>query len=372
MCTDDPGGGPSTTMDQHYWQAVAAGDRRSALAAVKRLRAEGATTAEILRDHLLVAQHRVGELWMTGEWSVAQEHTATSVNEGLLLWLGSFNAQPRRDGPLVLVACVEDEQHAFASLVVSEILMAHGLRVDHVGGAPEADALLERAINQRSDAVLLSASLTSSLGRASALVKRLRDQGMRVVVGGQAFGDDEKRARAIGASAWCAGPEEAVAWVTAIAQDPQSARLSGTVAAAASEDVAWLEEYREQMVAYVTVGLRRSGHAPDADPGDLEGWVDHLVGCLSATLATDDETILLEANDWLGRVLTARGHDPELVDRVLDLLREPVASRPAAAGLVHNARILLAAARRPTGPLDLPRSASPQEDRPPAGMGETT
>jgi len=195
------------------------------------------------------------------------------------------------------------------------------------------------------------------------------------VVGGQAFGDDEKRARAIGASAWCAGPEEAVAWVTAISQDPQSTRRSGPTAVAASEDVAWLEEYREQMVSYVTVGLRRAGHAPDADPGDLEGWVDHLVGCLSATLATGDETILLEANDWLARVLSARGHDPLLVERVLDLLREPVASRPAAAGLVHNARILLTAAQRPTGPLEIPAPtdvAPVREDRPAAGLGETT
>lgn len=359
-------------MDRHYWQAVAAGDRRSALAAVKRLRAEGAGTAEILRDHLLVAQHRVGELWMTGEWSVAQEHTATSVNEGLLLWLGSFNAQPRKDGPLVLVACVEDEQHAFASLVVSEILMAHGLRVDHVGGSPDADVLLERAVSQRTDAVLLSASLTSSLGRAAGLVKRLRDQGLRVVVGGQAFGDDERRARAIGASAWCAGPEEAVAWLNAIAEDPQAARLTGPAAGAASEDVAWLEQYREQMVSYVTVGLRRSGGAPAADAGDLEGWVDHLVGCLSATLATDDETILLEANDWLARVLVARGHDPGLVDRIYELLREPAGSRAAVGGLVRSARGLIVAANEPTGPMETPVRASLHENRPAAGAGETS
>lgn len=357
-------------MDPHYWQAVAAGDRRSALAAVKRLRTEGATTAEILRDHLLVAQHRVGDLWASGEWSVTQEHVATSVNEGLLLWLGSFNAQPRKDGLLVLVACVEDEQHAFASLVVSEILMAHGLRVDHVGGSPDADALLERAVSQRSDAVLLSASLTSSLGRAAGLVKRLRDQGLRVVVGGQAFGDDERRARAIGASAWCAGPEEAVAWLTAIAEDPQAARLTGSTATAASEDVAWLESYRAPMVSYVCVGLRRAGHAPAADPGDLEGWVDHLVGCLSATLATDDETILLEANDWLARVLAARGHDPALVERVYDLLREPASSRTAVAGLVRSARGLIVAAAEPTGPMELPvPEPGAREDRPPAGTG---
>ncbi|GAA1904214.1 cobalamin B12-binding domain-containing protein [Nocardioides lentus] len=347
-------------MDPQYWQALVDGDRRTALAVVKRLRAEGASTARIVEEQLLVAQRRVGDLWAAGEWTVAQENAATSVNEGLLLWLGSFTEAPDPDGPLVVVGCVEDERHALAALVVAEVLMSEGVRVDYVGPAPDGDEMVRHVAAQRPRAVLLSASLTSSLGRATDVVRRLRAQEVPVVVGGQAFGDDERRARAIGASAWAAGPRQVLEMLLGLPEAMGDAPVPEPTEADAES--AWIEQHREQITQYVVEGLRRTrdlgGVEVTAWREDLEGWVDHVVGCLSATLATGDETIMLEARDWLVHVLSSRGLDSGLVSEVLDLLGDPVRSKPLATAILATSVELLASSEEPTGPLAMPGTGS--------------
>jgi methanogenic corrinoid protein MtbC1 len=301
------------------------------MAVLRRVRATGADPLKIIDGLIVPAQERVGELWLEGEWSIAQEHAATAVNEGLVHWLCSDADPPAPDAPLVVVSCLERERHAFPALVVSEALGLAGYRVNYLGSDPEPGDLLRRVLALKPRAVLFSASLTSSLGGQKSLFGSIRAIGIPVIVGGRAFGGDERRATALGATAYAGTIDDVLRLLTELPErrEPGQSLALGP----ADEEAAWVREYAGEIAPYV---LRAIAHhhenAPEPPPWwtDLESHMDHVVGCLAAALVTGDETIMVEVRDWLTQVLARRGADPELVDEIWELLAEPLRGHPLA------------------------------------------
>jgi methanogenic corrinoid protein MtbC1 len=314
-----------------YWTALAAGDRHAALDVVRGLHEAGASVVEVIDQLVVPAQARIGELWLDGRWSVSQEHAATAINEGLVHWLGSFAPPPRPDSPLVVVSCIERERHALPALVVSESLGLAGYRVNYVGGDPEPSDLLRQVLVLKPRAVLFSASLTSSLGGQKSLFHSLHAIGIPVIVGGQAFGGDERRAAALGATAYARSVDEVLRLLEEL-----PARVRPTTPPPPQEgdvEAAWIEEYRGEITPYVVRAVARR-HLPDGEKPDwwpdFEGHLDHLVGCLTAALVTGDETIMIEVRDWLTQVLARRRAPEGLVEEIWSLLAEPLRGHPLA------------------------------------------
>jgi methanogenic corrinoid protein MtbC1 len=332
-----------------YWAALAGGDRHGALAVVRRLHESGATVVEVIDRLIVPAQARIGELWLDGSWSVAEEHTATAINEGLVHWLGSFSPPPGPDSPLVIVSCIESERHALPALVVAESLTVAGYRVNYIGGDPEPSDLLRQVLVLKPRAVLFSASLTSSLGGQKGLFHSIHAIGIPVVVGGQAFGGDERRAAALGATAYARSVDE----VLRLLEDLPPRLRPATPPPPAPGDVeaAWLQEYRGEITPYVARAVARR-HLPDGEKPDwwpdFADHLDHLVGCLVAALVTGDETIMVEVRDWLTHVLGRRGAPTGLVDEIWSLLAEPLRGHPLA-------RVFLAGSAAPAAPTAVSR-----------------
>ncbi|WP_127479760.1 cobalamin B12-binding domain-containing protein [Nocardioides pantholopis] len=321
------------TADE-YWQALERGDRPAALEAVKRLQAEGQAPLEIMESLVLPAQGRAGELWLEGSWSFEQELAATAINEGLVHWLCSFSDAPRPGAALVLVACLRGERHELPALVVAEHLTAAGFR----GEVVEEPELVAQVRSRRPRAVLLSGTLTSSLGDQLALVAELRATGVPVVMGGAAFGGDERRALALGATAYAATIPDAVRLVHEL-----PARVEPLPAAeptAAEVEAEWILGYREEITPYVAGALvaRHPELRPVDRHAELAATVDHVIGCLAASLVTGDETIMAEVRDWVVRVLDRRGAAGDLAEELFGLLAEPLRGHPVAGVLLAGAR----------------------------------
>jgi hypothetical protein len=241
------------------------------------------------------------------------------------------------------VSCLERERHAFPALVIAEALMLAGFRVNYVGGDPEPGDLLRRILTLKPRAVLFSASLTSSLGGQKSLLGSIRAIGIPVVVGGRAFGGDERRALALGATAYARGIDD----VLQLMNELPDRRESGHSMALgpADEEAAWVMEYAGEITPYI---LRAIAHRHEQDSEwppwwtEFESHMNHVVGCLAAALVTGDETIMVEVHDWLSQVLTRRGADVQLVDEIWELLGEPLRGQPLA-------RLCLAGSATPTG-----------------------
>ena len=243
-----------------YWSALHRGDRHAALAVVRRLHDAGADPVKIIDGLVMPAQERIGELWLEGEWSIAEEHAATVINEGLVHWLCSFAEPPASDAPLVVVSCLERERHALPALVVAETLMIAGYRVNYVGSDPEPGDLLRRILTLKPRAVLFSASLTSSLAGQKSLLGSIRAIGIPVVVGGRAFGGDDRRALALGATAYARGIDDVLRLMADLppGREPGQSMSLGP----ADEEAAWVLEYAGEIAPYV---LRAIAHRHEHD-----------------------------------------------------------------------------------------------------------
>jgi MerR family transcriptional regulator, light-induced transcriptional regulator len=111
-------------------------------------------------------------------------------------------------GRRAIVACSPGELHAVGGQMVADFLEADGWRVLLLGADTPADELADLARGEEVDLVALSTALPVHLlaaGTACAALRRLDDPPF-IVAGGQAFGGDAARARAVGADAFAGDP----------------------------------------------------------------------------------------------------------------------------------------------------------------------
>lgn len=320
-----------------YWRAVSAGDDRTALQWVDAALSGGASVADLL-DVVVESQLRVGTLWAGNEWTVAQEHAATAVGEVVVRRVGETVPEPA-DGPLLLVACVEREWHALPALVLTQLLRQRGFRVDCLGANASRDHLVSHIVDRGPRAVLLSASLSSSLPRVRRQVEAVRGTGTPVVVGGRAFDAAGLRARRLGATAYAAEPDQLVRLLADLPRHvPQALPLRhpGAVEARALQGSA--DEVVRDVGASLRARLGLLSGSLDAAPDDwrivLATFVPHVVDGLVGALLTEDPSIVTETRGWLAEVLAGRGAPCDAVDALWEVLRVRLHDHPEALGML--------------------------------------
>ncbi len=322
-----------------YLDALERGDRSAAVGQVRGLRRAGHDLLEVIQQLLVPAQLRIGELWASDTWSVAQEHAATAISESVLGSLAlerEAQARPGREQPSLVVSCVEQEWHALPALMVAEHLRADGFGVSYLGANSSAQGLVRHVHETGPSAVLLSCSLSSFLPLVRRQVEAVRETGTPVVVGGSAFDAEGRRARTLGANAFAS---------TASGLGDLVRGLPTAVGPAAPLTHRGAEE------SYVVFGdrealadeagrLLRSELVPGGARPEWERVLDdqlpHLVGCVAGALVADDPRIVGDALAWAEVVLSHRGA-PDVVGLAL---------RQALLGALHDvpeaARLLTA------------------------------
>lgn len=113
---------------------------------------------------------RVGELWLTGEVSVAVEHFASSFMRARLENL--FNQSPHNMyGTFALVACAPGELHELGAMFLAIFLRRSGFRVVYLGQNVPLDSLLGMVRALHPDVVCISATRAET----AAALYNLRD-----------------------------------------------------------------------------------------------------------------------------------------------------------------------------------------------------
>jgi MerR family transcriptional regulator, light-induced transcriptional regulator len=190
-----------------YQAALRDGDARTALRVVDDLIDSGAEFDAICEDVLRPALYEIGELWERAEISVADEHLAAAISETVLACIGAFSQAPIDAEPRVLVSCTEGEGHALGARMVGETFAAADWSVQYLGASTPPDAIANAVADRGADVLALSTTMPANLPAVKATIEAVRQTapGARVVVGGQAYGGDPERARAVGADAFLAG-----------------------------------------------------------------------------------------------------------------------------------------------------------------------
>ncbi|WP_019814701.1 cobalamin B12-binding domain-containing protein [Saccharomonospora saliphila] len=291
-----------------FEHALERGDSSAASALVDRVLDAGASPVSVLCDVVAPAQRRIGERWQSGEWSVAQEHIATGISVAVT----EAVARRARRLPVtrgrVVVGCPEREWHALAALVVGTGLRQQGWQVTYLGASTPADRLASHLHHLDPTAVAVSCSMAGGLPTARRFIEAATTVGIPVLAGGAAFGTDDRRARALGATAWAPSLPDAFELVERL---PATVDPADPLPAAPLAEQRTLELAHHRLVEQVTTNWAPvRGRDDDVDGGDLSSVVHDCVEqplrTLQAALLTGDERLVSEIGAWVRAVLRAR------------------------------------------------------------------
>jgi MerR family transcriptional regulator, light-induced transcriptional regulator len=197
-----------------YLEALMARDVGAARSAVDAAVALGTPIEEIYLDVLQPALYEIGRSWAVGDFSIADEHSATAVTQSVLGMLGPRMRTAPKDGRLAVVTGSPEERHALGVQMVADFLESDGWEVLNLGASTPAGDLARLADAERPDVVALSTATPAGLPGAAEAVDALLALDPRpfVVLGGQLWdGPARAIAPSLGADLVVNGPRELVA-----------------------------------------------------------------------------------------------------------------------------------------------------------------
>ena len=198
-----PNGSDESAIQLGITSAAISADAGALYRIASSLMDEGVAFDSLLFDYLLPAERAVGHRWEQGDYLISEEHAATAAIETVISLLVGMFDQPE-EAPHVVIAAAQGDDHSLPGRAVSAHLLFTGYRITFLGANVLATDLAEFLEAEGPDVLVLSCTMSSHLVGAHSSITAAKEAGVPVVVGGRAFGDDDARARRLGADAWSA------------------------------------------------------------------------------------------------------------------------------------------------------------------------
>ncbi|HZG95523.1 MAG TPA: B12-binding domain-containing protein [Mycobacteriales bacterium] len=332
-----------STFDD-YFAALAAADAAAALDTLEQALARGASRGDLVRDIVIPAQQRVGDLWFDGTWTVADEHAATAISEQALARLSAASARDA-DTLRVVLACAEGEWHTLPARLARGLAEDTALEVIMVGGSVPADHLGRHLRVVAPAALALSCTMPTNLIGAARSIDAAHAAGVPVIVGGWAWGGSQHRARRLGADMWLADATRLTEAVRSVAGMPVTAGAHPVPAEALLLDAVPTELIERALARQSARDAWLSSMTSVQRDRTFEdfGW---LARHAAAAVACDDPTIVRDVLSWLLGLLTPRGVPAEAIIDSCDYLAGAVTDdAPRAAGILRDEASRARAAR---------------------------
>jgi MerR family transcriptional regulator, light-induced transcriptional regulator len=141
-------------------RALDAFDEPAAQAVLDRLVSDLSLTT-VLREVVLPYLAELGERWVQGTASIAQEHFASNLIRGRLA--GLARGWGDGHGPRVVLACPPAELHDLALMIFGIALNRRGWRIDYLGANTPIDEVTRAAQARHPDLVVLAATRPENL-----------------------------------------------------------------------------------------------------------------------------------------------------------------------------------------------------------------
>lgn len=182
-----------------FLRLILAGDEVEAGAALVGAYLAHHSLDSIFEKTVTQAMHRLGDLWLEGSVTVADEHRATHVVLTALQKLRSVMVRSEPNGLTAICCACEGDLHELAVYLVALILESKGWKVINLGANTPLFSLREMVSRQRPQLVCISARTISDLDRAAAEFAQLRRVAnkleAKIVLGGEAFRNTNMRTR---------------------------------------------------------------------------------------------------------------------------------------------------------------------------------
>lgn len=197
---------------EDYLEGLLAGDTASCMRIGKEA-VNGGDPAPFFVYVVQPAMYMIGDMWSRGKVSVALEHLASAITARTLASLFVDGIYVPKIRGKVVVSASQNEFHEVGAWMVASCLEYDGWNVMYLGANTPPDALLSMIEAEQPDILALSMTTPFNFRGVYDLIGKVHDlevEGLKIMVGGQAFLWDKSLATAVGADAFSHDCMEAV------------------------------------------------------------------------------------------------------------------------------------------------------------------
>ncbi|MBF0548416.1 MAG: cobalamin-dependent protein [Candidatus Riflebacteria bacterium] len=135
------------------------------------------------------SMYEIGKLWENNRISVATEHMATSITEGLLNLVYPVIFSAEHLDKRIIISCVASEYHQLGGKMVADIFELNGWDAYFLGANTPSKELLKMIDEKKPDLLGLSMSLCSALLSLEETIKTVQSSisKLPIILGGQGF-----------------------------------------------------------------------------------------------------------------------------------------------------------------------------------------
>ena len=182
-----------------FFNALVAGCEEEATNVLIRDFLDGESIASIFDRTVAKAMNAVGELWMRGELSVAQEHLATRATLNAVHKLRSIVPVAKPNGKLAMCCAIEGDFHELPTHLVQLVFEGEGWEVLNFGANTPLYSFAEEILHHSPKVLCVSATVINDIERLSRDYREFQNKIAKlkipIVAGGKAFDDERFRSR---------------------------------------------------------------------------------------------------------------------------------------------------------------------------------
>lgn len=174
---------------ERYQKSLLEGKRNVCSSIVKDYLAENHSVNNLYEKVLKMALYEVGRLWEQNKISVASEHLATAITEGVLNELYPEIIPEKYNGKKVVLACVDKEEHQVGIKMVADVFEMNEWESFFLGTGFPTIELIKFIDKVKPNIIAISLSIYFNFGNLKKMLAELKSRypKLPIIVGGQAL-----------------------------------------------------------------------------------------------------------------------------------------------------------------------------------------
>lgn len=179
----------SIDFSTKYLENLLQGNRQNCSAIARQYLSVNPSFLDLYEEVFKVSLYEIGLLWETNKISVATEHLATAITEGILNEYFEQIISKAKQNRKVVVACVENEQHQVGVKMVADTFEMLGWESFFLGTGIPVQELIRYIHKVKPDLLAISLTVYFNFTNLVKMLTSIRNDfpELKIVVGGQAF-----------------------------------------------------------------------------------------------------------------------------------------------------------------------------------------
>jgi MerR family transcriptional regulator, light-induced transcriptional regulator len=174
--------------ETNFLNALLQGNRRECEKVMKAFRKSNTSIILLYEEVFKKSLYKIGELWEYNEISVAVEHMASSITEGLMNQLFPEIISLERKNKKAVISCVENEEHQIGGKMVADVFEKNSWDSYYLGANTPINELIKFCTLIKPDLIGLSLSVYSNISNLQKGIIQIREvTNIPIIIGGQAL-----------------------------------------------------------------------------------------------------------------------------------------------------------------------------------------